>query len=233
MSRLRFLGHNAWEVQTEKGTFLIDPFLTGNPVAVTNAESMSPEWIFVSHGHGDHLGDTLSIACRTNATVVTMVELGEWLKKRGVANVVGMNLGGEWGGAFGNVRMVPALHSSSTPDGEYAGSPCGWLFTLLCGTRIYFACDTALSAEMALLGREPLDVAVLPIGGHYTMGPEEALQAVKMLQPKVVIPCHYNTWPVIAQDDEKWASAVERETTTRVYRLAPGESFSLDGLAKM
>ena len=142
-------------------------------------------------------------------------------------NTVGGNLGGGVDLPFGRVKLTLAFHSSSLPDGSNGGNPCGFLLTLTGGQKVYFACDTALFGDMALIGAGGLDVAVLPIGDLFTMGPDDALEAVKLLKPKRVVPSHYNTWPPIAQDPQQWAEKVRSQTKAEPIVLKPGESITL------
>ncbi len=223
--KIRFLGHNAWRLTYEKTQILIDPFLSGNPAAACGPDEVEADYILVSHGHGDHFGDTLAIARQTGATVLAIAEIAGYVGKHGVKRTVSMNLGGGATLPFGRVQMVPALHSSTLPDGTPGGSSAGFLLTFTDGTRLYFACDTALFRDMELFGREKLQYAFLPIGDLFTMGPSDALEAVKLLNAETVIPCHYNTWPQIAQDANAWKKRVETETSSRVVILKSGESI--------
>jgi L-ascorbate metabolism protein UlaG (beta-lactamase superfamily) len=223
--RLTWLGHSVWILETAGTSILIDPFLTGNPSATASAESLSPDFIAITHGHGDHVGDAVEIAKRTGATVVSNYEICEWLTAKGVAKTHAMNLGGGFAFPFGRLELTIAHHSSMLPDGAYGGNPAGLLFTLNDGAKIYHAADTALFLEMELLGKKGIDTAILPIGDNYTMGPDDALLAVEMLMPKRVIPTHFGTWPVIAQDAEEWARRVRNKTGVEVVVLAPGESW--------
>ena len=226
---LQFLGHNAWLLTVDNYRILVDPFLTGNPKAAISTKDVGNiDYIFVSHGHGDHLGDTIELSKTTGATVVTVVEIAGWLRKHGVTELEGMNLGGGKEFPFGRVQLTPALHTSSLPDGSYGGEPCGFLFLLKDGKNLYFACDTGLFGDMCMLADYELDVACLPIGDYYTMGPKEALDAVGYLEPKIAIPCHYSTWEVIEQDAEQWKTIVEAETETKVVILEPGDYVQVE-----
>lgn len=188
---------------------IIDPFLTGNPVALEKAEDLHPAFILLSHGHGDHVGDTIAIARRTGATVICNYEIAEWLGKQGVL-AHGMQHGGAFRFPFGRVKLTVAFHGSMLPDGSNGGNPCGLHLFLNDGRRIYDAADTALFSDMRLIGEEGIDLACLPIGDNYTMGPEDALRAVKLLQPRRVMPIHYNTFDIIHQDAEAWAETVRQ-----------------------
>ncbi|HLN32957.1 MAG TPA: metal-dependent hydrolase [Gemmataceae bacterium] len=226
-TRVQWLGHACLLVDTGSHQILIDPFLTGNPAAATSADALQPDFILVSHGHGDHLGDTVPLAKRTGATVVANYEISEWLQKQGLKNVHGQQHGGGHAFPFGRVKLTLAFHGSVLPDGTYGGNPCGFIIYLNDGTKIYDAADTGLFGDMRLIGEEGIDLAILPIGDNYTMGPDDALRAVKLLQPKKVLPIHYNTWPLIAQDAANWATRIRRETKAEPVILKPGESLNL------
>jgi L-ascorbate metabolism protein UlaG (beta-lactamase superfamily) len=225
---ITWFGHNCWSIETVGKTILLDPFLNDSPTAPVKAADVKADFILLSHGHVDHVGDTVSIAKRTGAPVIANFEVTEWLKKKGVAEdkVVAMNPGGGIEQPFGHVMFTIAHHSSSMPDGSYGGVPGGFLVTLQ-GARVYFACDTALFLDMKLIGGRGLDLAVLPIGDRYTMGPDESIDAVKFLNPKRVAPCHYNTWPEIAQDATAWAERVRSHTAAESIVLEPGGRISL------
>jgi L-ascorbate metabolism protein UlaG (beta-lactamase superfamily) len=206
---------------------IIDPYFTDNPAASTSANDVEADFIVVSHGHGDHIADAIDIAQRTGALVIANFEIVNWLGSKGLEKLHPQHIGGGYNHPFGYLKLTHALHGSGLPDGSYGGNPAGVLVTTLDGKKIYFACDTGLFSSMKLIGEEGIDLAILPIGDNFTMGPDDALRAVKMIQPKHVIPAHYNTWPLIAQDPEAWAVRVEAETDTQAHVLKPGESFSL------
>jgi L-ascorbate metabolism protein UlaG (beta-lactamase superfamily) len=222
-TRVRWLGHACLLVETDGKHVLIDPFLTGNPAAAAKANEVPADFILLSHGHGDHVGDAVAIAKRTGATVVANYEISEWLKKQGVANVHGQQHGGGFNYPFGRVKLTLAFHGSALPDGSYGGNPCGFLIYTRNGKKIYDAADTGLFGDMALIGEEGLDLAILPLGDNFTMGPDDALRAVKLLQPKKVFPIHYNTWPLITQDAAAWARRVRAETKAEVVVPGPGD----------
>lgn len=221
---LTWLGHAALQLQIGKTFLLVDPYLSGNPQATATPAEVWADYVLITHGHGDHVGDTVAIAKRTGATAISNAEISTWLAKQGI-KTHGQHLGGGFKYPFGYLKMTFALHGSALPDGSYGGNPGGFLLTTPDGKKVYMAGDTGLFGDMLLIGTEGLDLAVLPIGDNYTMGPEDALKAVKLLQPKVVIPIHYNTFQLIEQDGGAWAAMVEGETNTSVRLLKPGQSI--------
>ena len=226
-SKLTWHGHATLGLETGGYKLVIDPFFDGNPAASTSPEAVEADYLLVSHGHGDHVGDSVAIAKRTGATIISNHEIVSWLGKQGVEKTHGQHIGGGHAYSFGYLKLTLALHGSMLPDGSNGGNPCGFLLTTNDGKKLYFAQDTGLFGDMKLIGEEGLEVAVIPIGDNYTMGPDDALRAVKLLAPKVVIPIHYNTWDLIAQDAQAWAKRVEQETKTKVVVLKPGESYSV------
>lgn len=223
---LRWFGHGCWSVETGGQTILIDPFLNDSPTAPVKAEQVKADFVLVSHGHFDHVADAAAIINRTGATLVANFEICEWLGKQGVKSTQPMNIGGAIDLPFGQVKMTIAHHSSVLPDGSGGGNPGGFLLTLPDG-KIYFACDTGLFYDMKLIGAAGLDLAVLPIGDRFTMGPADAVEAVKLLAPKRVAPSHFNTWPPIAQDANAWAARVKAETKAIPVVVAPGGTIEL------
>jgi L-ascorbate metabolism protein UlaG (beta-lactamase superfamily) len=226
-TRIRWLGHAALLVETDGLNLLIDPFLTGNPAAAVKPGDVPADFILVSHGHGDHVGDTIAIAKRTGATVICNYEISEWLHKQGIDKAHGMQHGGGHAFAFGRCKLTLAFHGSALPDGANGGNPAGFYLTLKDGTRLYDAADTGLFGDMKLIGEEGIDVALLPIGDNYTMGPHDAVRAVKLLQPRKVVPIHYNTFPLIQQDAAAWAAQVRKETSAEAVVVKPGEWITL------
>ena len=222
-----WFGHGTFGLETAGYKVIIDPYFTDNPAASAAAAEIEADFIVVSHGHGDHIADAVDIARRTGAQVIANFEIVNWLGGQGLENLHPQHIGGGFNHPFGYLKLTHALHGSGLPDGSYGGNPAGVLVTTQAGQKVYFACDTGLFSSMKLIGEEGIDLAVLPIGDNFTMGPDDALRAVKMIQPKHVIPAHYNTWPLIEQDPDAWAARVEAETETKAHVLQPGESFSL------
>ena len=214
-------------IETEEHRILLDPFLTDNPAAKIPVQQLPKvDHILISHGHFDHVADAATIAKQHDATIVAIYEIADWFTKtQNVESTVGMNIGGKIELPFGSVKMTPALHSSQLPDGSYGGEPAGFLVTIQ-GTRIYFACDTALFSDMKIYA-ENVDVAVLPIGDVFTMGIDDSVAATKLINAKKVLPAHYDTWPPIAQNANEWAARIQTETTAEPVVLAVGESIDL------
>ncbi len=224
--KLTWYGHATWLIETKDHKILLDPFLDDNPSAPVKSDDVTVDTILISHGHFDHIADAASIANRNKAVVVAIYEIAEWLgKNHSVENSVGMNIGGQTHQPWGVAKMVPALHSSALPDGSYGGQPAGFVLTID-EKKIYFACDTGLFGDMRLIGEMGIDLAVLPIGDLFTMGPDDSVLAAKMINAKQVLPAHYNTWPPIQQDANQWSAAIESAGFTGIV-LQAGETHSL------
>ncbi|MBN1836435.1 MAG: metal-dependent hydrolase [Spirochaetales bacterium] len=223
MPKLTYLGHSAFLVEGSRGNVVIDPFLSGNPLASARPEDIQVDCVLVSHGHGDHLGDALQIAEACDALIVAPNELAVYCAGKG-AKTHGMHLGGAFAFPFGRVKLTIAHHGSMAPDGTYTGNPCGFLLTMD-GKTLYHPGDTGLFYDMKLIGEmNRIDVAVLPIGDNYTMGIEDAVKAAEFLQAGVVIPMHYKTFPVIDVEPKEFVSKITAKGMKA--RLLPiGESL--------
>lgn len=225
-TKLTWFGHAALGLETGGYHLLVDPFFTDNPSASTTANKVAADYILISHGHSDHVGDSAAIARRTGAMIVSNFEIANWFSNKGL-KTHGQHLGGGFMYPFGYLKLTLALHGSELPDGANGGNPAGFLLTTLDGQKIYMAQDTGLFGDMRLIGEEGIDLAVLPIGDNFTMGPADALRAVELIAPRHVIPIHYNTFDLINQDANAWAKKVEVETSAKVHVLKPGETFTL------
>lgn len=228
--KITFLGHAAFKIISPKGIVIyIDPFLSGNPKTPAEMKTVEKaDLILVTHGHGDHVGDTVTIAEKTNAKVIAMPELGRYLTRKGVKNVVGMNKGGTYTSHGIAITMVHALHSSSVTEGDqviYTGDPVGFVLRFENGFTLYHAGDTGLFGDMKIIGElyKP-EVSLLPIGSHYTMDPKEATHAAKLLGSKYVIPMHYGTFPVLTGTLEEFLKLMKEVPQTKVLILKPGET---------
>jgi L-ascorbate metabolism protein UlaG (beta-lactamase superfamily) len=223
---IRFLGHACFELVEGDTRVLVDPFLTGNPKAAASADEVEPTHILLTHGHSDHYGDIEDIAKRTRAPVVAMTEIAGELSEAGVENVSDANLGGTVKFDWGWVKLVPAWHTSTTPKGQ-VNTPAGLLIGIG-GKTVYHLGDTALFSDLRLIAHRgnPIDVALMCIGGHYTMDRLDAVVAAEFVEAKTVIPCHYDTMPVIETDVQAFKSDVESQTSSKVEVLQPGETFT-------
>lgn len=227
-SKIVYFGHSAFGIGMDKERIIIDPFLDDNPLSPITADQCTAKYILVTHGHHDHLGDTIKIAKKNNALVVAPFEITQYVSTHGVKNVCPMNIGGSHHFDFGEVKMVLAMHSSSIVEGDkiiYAGNPCGYVLKID-GFNIYHAGDTGLFLNMELIGGQTwIDVAILPIGSTYTMDIHDAVVATKFLHPTAVIPMHYNTWDEIKVDVEEFRKGIENETNAKCIILKPGEGY--------
>ena len=225
--KVTYHGHSTFLVETSRHRLLIDPFFTGNPAASITADAVKCDFILISHGHSDHTCDAAAIAAANNATIIANHEIAEHYAAQGLTTH-GMNPGGGFPFPFGRAALTVAFHTSSFDNDNppiYAGCACGIVIEAD-GQRIYHAGDTALFSDMQLIGRRGLDLAIVPIGDNYTMGPADALDALDFLQPKLAVPMHYNTWEPIAQDGAAWArAATERGHPARA--LTPGQTVEL------
>jgi len=224
--KVTWYGHATIGLDISGYQILVDPYFTDNPAASTTAQDVRADYILITHGHSDHVGDAASIAKRTGAMVISNFEIAGWIEKQGVQKTHGQHIGGGHEHPFGYLKLTLALHGSVLPDGSNGGNPVGFLITAKDGTKIYISGDTGLFGDMKLIGQEGIDLAFIPIGDNYTMGPDDAYKAVEMLSPKHVVPIHYNTWELIAQDAEKWSGRV-RKLGVQVHVLKPGESLTI------
>lgn len=228
MLKLTYHSHACFSLTNSTYHILFDPFITGNPLCEIQAADVNPTHILVTHGHGDHLGDAVDIAKRTGAVIIAPNELAIYCQFKG-AKVHPMHIGGAYNFEFGKVKLTPAWHGSAVIDGEniiYTGNPCGFVVEMD-NKQIYHAGDTGLFGDMKLIGEMfDLDCALLPIGDNFVMGPEDALIAAKMLQAKLNVPMHYNTFPVIEQDPNKFVDNL-RQNSLKGKVLEPGESVDL------
>lgn len=201
--KITYYGQSCLELEAGGKKLLFDPFISQNPLAKDiDIKSLMPDYILVSHGHGDHVGDLIEVQKQSGAKVICIAEIAGWLGKQGIDNAHGMNIGGAFQFEFGRVKMVNAVHSSALPDGSNGGNPAGFLLHVE-GKKIYFAGDTALTYDMKLLEDENLDWALLPIGDNYTMGADDAIKAADFINCKDIIGIHYDTFPAIAIDKEE------------------------------
>jgi L-ascorbate metabolism protein UlaG (beta-lactamase superfamily) len=226
--KVSYHGHSVIKIETNGKIILIDPFITGNEMTDLKVEDVKPDVIILTHGHGDHLGDTVELAKKNNSLVIGTAEMVAYLGFQGVEKTHGMHIGGSYEFDFGRVKFTPAFHGSGfvTNDNQiiYLGMPAGVLF-MAEGKTVYHAGDTAVYSDMKLIGeRHPIDIAFLPIGDNFTMGPEDAALAAKFLNPKQVVPIHYNTFPPIKQDPNKYIEMLD-EGVGKV--MEAGESIDL------
>ncbi|MGI5831553.1 MAG: metal-dependent hydrolase [Thermoguttaceae bacterium] len=247
---LTWLGHNAWRLRLGETIFIVDPFfrLPNSPVD----SSIPADYVLVSHGHADHCADAEEMLKKNNATLVALAEVADWYGKHGIKKIEAMNIGGsipisvDDGRTQVRLMMVPAVHSSTMPDGRSGGNSCGFLISIPNEGKsagfgapirplseivadclnIYFACDTGWTAEMPWLGSLGIDLAILPIGDRYTLGPPLSLDVIAAIRPKTVIPGHYNSWPPIRQDAPAWAEAVRNQGIAEPVVLEPGETYT-------
>lgn len=226
MATLTFHGHGTFSIEADDGTKLvIDPFFEENPGFSGSLDDIEADFVLLTHGHFDHVVDTEPLVKRTGATIIAAFEIASYFEAKHEFTCSPQHIGGGVHYPFGYVKMTPALHGGKVdlPDaGDYTTVPAGFLINFESGQRFYHAGDTALLTDMQLL-KGLVDVAVLPIGDRFTMGPEDAARAVGFIEPKVVIPCHYNTWPLIEQDPQAFASAVGDRAEVRV--MEPGDSY--------
>ena len=224
--QINYIGHATFELVEGDARVLIDPFLSPNsPVAQVSADDVDPTHILLTHGHSDHAADAVAVAQRTGAECVAIVELAGWLERQGVEKTHNPNLGGTVTFDWGSVKLVPAWHTNTTPDNRFGIGTAAGLIVRIGGHVVYVAGDTCLFSDMRLIAeREEPDIAIVPIGGHFTMDRHDAAYACGLIGARTVIPCHYTTFPPIETDAEAFKTEVESSTSSEVVVLDPGES---------
>ena len=224
-----YYGHSTFGVDADGVGLVIDPFFKpNNPTATVTAAEVDADFVLLTHGHGDHVADAVALAQRTGATCISNFEIVGWLESKGIEKLHPLHIGGGADFPFGRVKLTIAHHGSALPDGSNGGNPAGILINFNDGTDVYFAGDTALTYDMKLIGDAGgVDLAVLPIGDNFTMGPDDAARAAEFVQAKHVIPCHYDTFPYIVQDADAFAAKLDGTTGIGCTVLAVGESYTV------
>jgi L-ascorbate metabolism protein UlaG (beta-lactamase superfamily) len=225
MLQITYYGHSSFRLNDGVYSLVIDPFLNGNPIATVKTKDVKADYVILTHGHGDHLGDGLEIAKDNNATIIAVNELADYCISKG-AKAHNMHIGGSFKFPFGRLKFTIAHHGSKTPDGEYVGSPAGVVISIG-GKNIYHCGDTGLFLDMKLIGEmTPIDIMLVPIGDNFTMGIDDAVKAVEFVNPKVAIPMHYNTWPLIAADPQIFSKKLEEKGKNYII-MTFGETLDL------
>jgi len=224
MIRLTYISHSAFVISDGPNTIAIDPFITGNPTATIKASAIRPNFIVVTHAHADHLGDTIALANVNDATIIAVNELAVMLGNKGL-KAHPLHIGGEYSFPFGSVKLTIAHHGSMDSEGNYLGPPCGAIITIA-DKKIYHTGDTGLFLDMQVIGLSEPDVMLVPIGNNFTMGINDAVKAVQYTKPKLAIPMHYNTFPIIQADPNEFVSKV-KETGSNAQVMNYGETINL------
>jgi L-ascorbate metabolism protein UlaG (beta-lactamase superfamily) len=226
---LTYYGHSTFGLDVEGVKLIVDPFFApDSPVATVKTDEVEADYILITHGHFDHVGHAVDLAKRTGATCISNFEIVGWLQGQGVENVHPLHIGGSNSFPFGRAKMTIAHHGSALPDGSYGGSPGGFLLNLNNGMDIYFAGDTALTYDMKLIGEAGgVDLAVLPMGDNFTMGPDDAVKAAQFVKARHVVPCHYNTWPYIEQDPQAFAARLDQAAGIACTVMAVNEQLTV------
>jgi L-ascorbate metabolism protein UlaG (beta-lactamase superfamily) len=227
--KITYYGHSTFLLETDEHKIVVDPFFApNNPAAPIRVDEVEADFILLTHGHGDHVTDAPALAKRTGALVISNFEVVSWMLEHGAKEGHGMNTGGAFTFPFGRVKLTIAHHSSTMPDGSSGGHPNGMIVSLNDGHDLYIAGDTALTYDMKLIGEAGgVDLAFLPIGDNFTMGPDDAVTAAQFVKAKHVVPVHYNTFPPIKQDAHVFAERLRRQAEIDCTVLAPGESMNL------
>jgi L-ascorbate metabolism protein UlaG (beta-lactamase superfamily) len=228
--KFTYFGHSTFAVDADGVKLVVDPFFSPhNPAAPVGADTLEVDYLLLTHGHGDHMTDAVALAKRTGAAVISNFEIAGWMEQQGAAKTYGMNTGGSFNFPFGRLKLTVALHSSTLPDGSSGGQANGMLIHFDDGHDVYFAGDTALTYDMRLIGESGgVDLALLPIGDYYTMGPDDAVVAAQFVKAKRVIPMHYNTFPEIEQNVRGFADKLLTLAEIDCIVLSPGEEYILD-----
>lgn len=228
--KVTYYGHSTLLLESDSYKIVVDPFFApGNPVAPVSVDKIDADFILVTHGHGDHTEQAVELAKKSGALLISNFEITTWMEEQGVKKVHGMNTGGAFTFPFGRVKFTVALHSSTLPDGRNGGNPNGMVVSFNDGRDVYLAGDTALTYDMKLIGEAGgVDLAFLPIGDNFTMGPDDAVLAAQFVKAKHVVPIHYDTFPPIKQDANAFAEKLRRQAEIDCTVLKPGESMTLE-----